>query len=220
MSCRRRRGGYRLALGASLAWLVALAGWPRAAVADETYTSFGLDIGFAARVAAGAETASDVEMSLSTGLLQLRKDGYRGYMVDFSYAAGEHLAFFSIMPRVEIALGRPRFSARVAERLASVWVPYVSVAAGYGEGSVWDTAYIEQWGSEDDVEVWISGVPVVGALGLRRIGVFSLRLELVGGAILVTSEEPDMPQGDAPSLIPSVGVRIAIGSDSFSYVWR
>lgn len=219
MSFRRRSGSYARSVVRATAVIAALAAWPRAAAGEETITAFMLDVGAAARLTVGTETGADFEGVISGGMLRLGTSAYSGYAVELSYAGSDSLDVFSVMPRFELGLSSPRFNARVSGKMASVWVPYIAVAAGYGSGYVWDTEYIELYGSEEAVEVAISGVPVMGAVGFRRLGGVMLRFEIVGSAFWVTSEEPDLPEGDAPSLIPSIGVRFAFGADSFTYTW-
>lgn len=221
MSLGHRRGpnGRILVLQAAcaLAWLAA---WPGTASADKTITDFGFDFGVGARLTSGTEVGLDLELGTTMEMYRLRADRYRGFGLELSYAGSDKLEFFAIMPRLEFGLGAPRFNRRTLGRGAHAWAPYLALSVGYGSGAVWDTAYIELYGSEEEVEVAVSGYPAYAALGLRRIGVFSLRLEAVAGAILVTEREAEEPEGQAPSIIPSIGVRFAFGGDTFSYTWR
>jgi len=196
-----------------------LALWPRAAAGEKSFTEVGLDFAVAERLTAATGVGLDTELSSTMSLFRLREHRYRGYALEISYAGRDNLELFAVMGRVELGLGRPRFNRRSPGRSARAWVPYLALSAGYGWGAVWDTEYIELYGTEEDVEVDITGVPVYAALGLRRLGVFSIRLEAVGGLFAVTSQDADEPEGEAPSLIPSIGVRIGFGGDSFSYTW-
>jgi hypothetical protein len=198
---------------------VAFGGWPRVVAADESFTEFALDFGAGARLTQVEDTATDTEVVLSLLVLKLRKDRYRSYGIELSYAGNDTLEFFGGLGRIEVGLGAPRFNRGSFGDRASAWVTYLAVTGGYGSGTVWDTEYIELYGAEDEVEVLVSGFPAYGAIGLRRIGGLAVRFEAVAGGILVTDKEADLPEGDAPSMIASVGFRVAIGYDTFLYTW-
>ncbi len=214
-----RRLHARASVVAALCVFSALVGLPRVATGEESFTEVGVDFGAGARFTMGTGPQLDLEVNSTIELFRLRSKGYHSYGLELSYSGSDAFELFAVMPRIELGLTRPRFSPRVPGHAASGWFSYLALSGGYGSGTVWDTEYIELYGSEEAVEVDVSGVPLYAALGMRRVGVFSLRIEVVGGVFLVTKEEADMPEGDAPSLIPSIGVRFAFGGDSFSYTW-
>jgi hypothetical protein len=181
---------------------------------DETH--FFFDLGPAVRYTAAAEADVDFEASLTTGLVSFDDDRYRAYGIAVTYAGNDYLDILSGMARLEWGLGAP--SANRSGK-ARIWANYLAVEAGYSTGTVWDNAYFDVYDDEELVEIDVTGLPAYVAWGFRRVGGLTLRIEGVAGAIFVMSKDSEDERGDAPSVIPSVGFRVAVGTDSFWAEW-
>jgi hypothetical protein len=186
---------------------------------DDKFTEFAMGIGGGARFSSGIDEAVEAEFVLSLSMFNIDGGAYRSYGVELWYGGNDAIEMLSIMPRVELGLRDASFGGRSGGQ-ATVTVPYLALMAGYGSGTVWEDRYIEIYGSIEAVEIDVTGVPLYGAVGLRRIGILNVNLEAVGGLFLVTSQEAERPEAEAPTVIPSIGLHLSVGTDTFSYIWN
>lgn len=203
-----------LLLGGLLA-VFALPGHVEGQTAAGRFSDLGLMIRGGPQQSFGDRTITQGDFSVSADLLRLDDSRYSGGGLVVAYTWDDDLDFIGYMARLDFGVGEGEFHGR-----DPVWFHtyYMSIMAGYGSGSFWDLTYVERFDQEDRVEIDVSGVPLFASFGVRRIGRASFSLEATVGAILITSQTPYEMEGEAPSAIPSIGIKAGIGFDTFSYI--
>jgi hypothetical protein len=187
---------------------------------DSTFDIAAMTVGFGGRYTSAAESGGDAEIVANLSWLRFDQKKYRAFAIEVDWAAGDYIDFLSVYPRVEFGLGGGvNYGTAHGENVkASTF--YVAAMAGYGTGTLWANTYLPIYGSEEDVEISASGFPLYGSIGYRRIGLLSFTVELVAGTVLLTSTEAEESEAEEPGAISSIGVRVAVGYDTFQKVWR
>lgn len=179
-----------------------------------TFKDFGVHLSGGPLLANTGDFGLHGEFALDALMIRISSRRYTGYGFEIQYLFNGAADIGNYVARLELGKGKGRFNSGSRAAFAS---RYLAFMAGYSSGTVWDNAYVDLYQSNQDIEVDFSGVPLMAALGWRRIGGFGLNVEVIGGLTLVTDQTSDYGLGSAPDVMPNLGVRIGFGWDSFLY---
>lgn len=179
-----------------------------------TFREFGFEMSGGPRLASSAAFGLHWDLVLDARMFKITARRYRSYSFEAQYLWSDSTDLMNYLGRIEFGLGKVRFNRG---RQAAFMATYLGVMAGFASGEVWDNRYSDLYQTYEDVEVGVTGVPLMAALGWRRIGGIGFHVEAVGGVTFILSQDDYGDGGESPSLIPSIGIRFGFGWDSFLY---